>query len=58
MVNKIFKKEWYKVDPFDRMIENRYSKNRYSKRHPIKMIIGKSFITYKNLEDEKILWKY
>jgi hypothetical protein len=53
MVNRIFNKPWYQVDPFDRI-----SNKRYSKRHPIKMIISKSFITYKNLEDEKIFWKY
>ena len=52
-LNKIFNKPWYQVDPF-----NRISNKRYSKRHPIKMIIHKSFITCKSLDDEKIFLEY
>ena len=48
MVNKIFNKPWYKVDPLDKMIANCYSKNRYSKRHSLSIFkIADGKVVYK-----------
>ena len=47
MKNRIFKKEWYQIDPLDKMVKNYNSKNRYSRRHPfpkLKLFDGEVFI--------------